>query len=120
MNCAQALSIAIAALVVAGEPIRAPLAHAQAILVASAAEGQAMSRAAIGQAAALFESRNALPERGFAYVRVMREEACASGAEANAHAEFTTPRRLNSARRNARLHFKIPDASIHATPRSPV
>lgn len=67
MNCVQALAVAAAALVVAGEPLTAPLAYAQAAVSTAAAQSQTMTRdairGAIGELAGMFEGSYVSPSR---------------------------------------------------------
>lgn len=109
MNCAQALAVALAAVVVAGEPLRAPLAQAETAIQASAAETQAMSRRAIRTAvedlAAMMERRYVLPEQGAAYARTLRADLRAGAYDGKTQAEL-------AAALQARLTSVHPDGHL--------
>lgn len=114
MNCVQALAIAAAALVAAGEPVLAPLAHAQAVVAAGAAQTEAMSRAAIADAveelAALLESRYVVPEQGVAYAEAIRSDARAGAFDGKSETELAAAlqTRVNGVQRDR--HFRVVSA----------
>ena len=122
MNCAQALAIAAAGLALAGEPIQAPIAHAQHLFEISAAEGKAMSREAMHAVAAAFQTERRWPEAQLVSAAAETDGLCMRAHELDATAPLgaVLEVRTNAPRQPEAIGFNIPDASNHAAMRAPV
>jgi len=107
MNVAQALAVAAAALLMAGEPVKAPLAHA----VQRVADTPALSReavsAAVEELAALFESRYVLPAQGAAYAAALRADARAGAYEGKSQEELAAALEARLSEVHSDRHLRV-------------
>lgn len=94
MECAQALAFAAAAVVVAGQPLHAPLAEAHALVTEAVAESSAMAH-----------------EAACAAETALKAALAKAAAVHVAQAEFGT---------GANIRQRIPDARIHAAAHRPI